>query len=271
MGSAIERVMQLWDEVTVDFLAGRSTTIRERLEGWYRSYTRLSDVQPEAFCEPYLGDLTRRPKMVLLAYNPGEVMPEFQVRRPEGDGRYVTELIDEYGSYSRWAASWPYLREPWRSYMRDVLKRRVDHHLLRLRFMQRWFEDPTLGQSHRVDFEVYPWHSTVFNANAFHPDPTIIRDFVLDPVAELEPEWVFAFGRWWVDTLPTLGAEVVARLGHGGDTYVGTAKDKAKRTILVALLHNGVKVVAEGHSGGAGPPGERELPYFRDAITRVLP
>ena len=265
MGPAIERLTQLWNGVTQDFLEGRHTNTRPPLDRWYRSYKRLDDVQLNAFCEPYLGDLTKSPKMVLLAYNPGEVMPSYQVRGA-ADGVYVKEMLTDYPSYSQWAASWPYLRDPWRTYIRDVLRRRVDHHLLRLRFMQRWFEDPSLTPNDRVDFEVYPWHSTVFNAKAFFPERDLIRDYVLEPVTELHPEWVFAFGRWWVDNLPNLGVEVEAVLGHGGSPYVGTAKERAKRTIMVGRLGNGVRVVAEGHSGGAGPPGGKELPYFRDAV-----
>lgn len=106
---ACETLTVFWDWVVEEFLAGGSAVPSElaRWSGAYRGQGRGAVVL-DAFPEPYLGPLDRRPAGVFLALNPGHAHLDFQSRT----GVFADE-IRTAGSYSAWAASWPYRRDPW--------------------------------------------------------------------------------------------------------------------------------------------------------------
>jgi hypothetical protein len=73
---ARDRVRDLWEEVTRDFLAGRESWQRGPLAEWRAAYSGVVDEQ--AMAEPFLGPLFGQPKAAFLALNPGPVKSEFQ-------------------------------------------------------------------------------------------------------------------------------------------------------------------------------------------------
>jgi hypothetical protein len=195
--------------------------------------------------------------MVFLALNPGRAF-EFQQRQ----GSFARR-IEALGSYSAGAASWPYLNGDW-----DAEVRRPNgHHVARLNFMRRWHDDmpDPLGPEHMSAFELYPWHSTRVTGR-IRPDPTLIREFVWDPIAEIGAP-VFAFGAPWFAMLQDgLGLEVIERLGAGGRDY-GSAVPSRAITVFESPV--GLPVVAEKHGGSAGPPNVDETRRLRDAIHHL--
>ena len=117
-----------------------------------------------------------------------------------------------------------------------------------------------------VGFELYPWHSTAVTS-LMRPDPDVIREFVWQPVAELGAP-VFAFGAPWFFILEkSLGLQVVDRLGPGGRRYPSAV---ASRSVIVLKNEGGITVIAEKHSGSAGPPSPSETVYLRQALDRWL-
>lgn len=98
---------RFWDDTISAWLDGGSCVPSE-IAAWFDCYrgTGRGQVDPEAFPEPYFGDLRSRPAAVVLALNPGEVFPEFQYR-----GGHFANEIRHLGAYSMWAKGWPYLRE----------------------------------------------------------------------------------------------------------------------------------------------------------------
>jgi hypothetical protein len=81
-----------------------------RLRSWADAYRGRGrgEVNLNALPEPYLGALDHRPVGVFLALNPGRAVLGFQGR----SGLFADE-IRHHGTYSAWAATWPYLRDPW--------------------------------------------------------------------------------------------------------------------------------------------------------------
>ena len=49
------------------------------------------------------------PRLVVMGLNPGYFDPPHQART----GKFAAEIRDRYGSFSTWARSCPYDRDPW--------------------------------------------------------------------------------------------------------------------------------------------------------------
>jgi hypothetical protein len=244
----------VWESVISDFLHGRRA-LPSPLDRWQASYRggAAGKVELDAFPEPYLGRLDREPRMVFLALNPGRADLRFQSET----GVFAQE-IRTMGSYRAWAASWPYLRDPW-----VAEKGKNRHHSGRLEFMRRWC-GAALEPDAMLALELYPWHSTRVTG-AIRPDPSIVREFIWDPIEELEDPLVFAFGAPWFPILEgKLGLEVIRRLGREGRRYPTRV---ASRTVMVMRSPGGALVVAEKHEGAAGPPSAEEVCLLKEELA----
>lgn len=208
----------------------------------------------DAFPEPWVGRLDAATcKGVMLGLNPGRADLAFQGH----DGLFAQE-IRQRGSYSEWAASWPYLRDPW-----VATKGPNRFPRSRLRFLRDWTGEAGLAAEAMVTVEMYPWHSTAITG-AMRPERAVdaIRRWVLDPVRALGAP-VFAFGSPWLRILPTLGFREVDRLGQRGRPY---GSKVSSRAVHVYEL-DGLRIVAEKHLGAAGPPSSTETTLLRAALT----
>lgn len=170
--------------------------------------------------------------------------------------------IREAGSYSRWAQRFP-----------DWARHAPTPNTFftgRLRFAQDWLQRPDLRLDDCANVELYPWHSYKFNKGAFRPGPAaldLIERLVLAPLAEAGCPAIFGFGAVWAELLPRLGFTQVFRLStRDGDTWPLAPKD---RTISV-FARDGLRVVSEHHSGGAGPPKRSEVAPLRDRLAPHL-
>ncbi len=253
---ACRSVVQLWDDAVAAFLSGQSA-VPTALSSWSRAYAGrdAGEVTFDAFPEPYLGSLLADPLGVFLALNPGRADLRFQGR----DGRFADE-INRFGSYSAWAATWPYLRDPW-----VAENGRNRHHSSRMTFLRNWHDRSDLSGDHMVGFELYPWHSTAVTG-AMRPDPYVIDEYVLQPLRELGST-VFAFGKEWLSLLEhRLGLDAVERLGRGGRPYGSLVPSRA----VVIFRDGDLTIVAESHSGSAGPPSRPETEFLRAAVESAL-
>jgi hypothetical protein len=250
-----------WDQAIGGFLAGGpAVPPGPRMRSWFEAYRGPGRgpgaVDLAALPEPYLGALDHRPVGVFLDLHPGQAHQDFQGR----SGRFADE-IRHHGTYSGWAATWPYLRDPW-----VAAKGTIPFLTSRRNFLGTWTSHPTLTADAMVVFELYPWHIATMTG-PMRPDPGIVREFVWQPVRELGAP-VFAFGKPWFDLLEHgFGLQVVDRLGAGGRPY---ATEVAGRAVLVLRDQDGPVVVAEKHLGGAGPPRRSETLVLREAVEPWL-
>ncbi len=258
-GDSIAQLTATWDTAVDGFLNGdNDSALPDDLRDWFDSYAGrgAGQVDGDAIPEPFLGPLAPNPKAVFLALNPGRAFA-FQRR----DGRFA-DRIRQLGSYTDWAATWPYVDGDWEAAGQPPNR----HHQSRLRFLRRWLGQQDLPASAMLSFELYPWHSTRVTA-AMKPDPSTIKRYVWDPIAELGRPLVFAFGADWFRNLEQLGFQKVAHLGRGGKNYGSTV---TSRSVLVLEGPSGVTVIAEKHAGSAGPPNAAETLKLRDAVEAAL-
>ena len=126
-----------WDQVIGRFLVdGPAVPPDPQMRSWAEAYRGRGRgaVNRDALPEPYLGPLDHQPVAVFLALNPGEAVLDFQGR----SGLFADE-IRHHGTYSAWAATWPYLRNPW-----VAAKGTNRHHTSRLKFLRTWTGQATL-------------------------------------------------------------------------------------------------------------------------------
>ncbi len=260
--SACQRVAELWNDVIAGFLRGEETHVRPPLDKWYGAYSGRGkgEVDLSCFPEPYLGDLLGSPRAAILALNPGGGVHEFQAK----EGIFAKE-IREKGSYREWAKSWPYLGGSWG-------KNR--HHKARMTFLRRWFGDDTLLPKDRIDFELFPWHSQAVTGPMV-PDPEIIREFIWEPLKELRVEFIFAFGRPWLDLLEKGNfpeVQVTDRIGEGGRIYASSRKKTSRTAVVKASTPWGGWLIIGKQLGFAGPPSGREIESIKHAFGfKVIP
>jgi hypothetical protein len=256
MGPACAAVATFWDQHINAWLAGEdpmSGTLRRWFDGYDGAWP--DHATRKGFPEPYLGDLlghVTTPRMVFLAFHPGEYVPQFQAR----DGIFADE-IRQRGSYSAWARTQPYLRTPW---IREMGRKRSRFYTTHQSFAQRWSED-TAAADNMLIFEAYPWHITTARVR-LDPSSDIIEEFVWQPVAEFPVQDIFGFGRTW-ERLASRTLPLREALGAGGRDYGSSV---ASRAVRIYELPSGQRLIVEWHPGGVGPPSESEVAVLRKAL-----
>lgn len=247
------RIADFWDSVIDEFLEG-AFPLPPPLDRWINAYSGSGEgaVDHDAFPEPYAGPILGDARAVVLGLNPGTSFPAWQHR----DGILANE-IRSLGGYRHMARTSAVSREPWLSDLGPV-----GYYTNRLRLMQRWNEDPSLGDEHLLTFELYPWHSRKVTG-AMRPDPDIIDSMIFKPISETGVRHVFAFGAEWFRVLDGLGLERVVTLGMGGEPYGSRV---ASRTVSIYRGEGDFVIVVEKHSGSAGPPSTIETEILREAL-----
>jgi hypothetical protein len=272
----LKRMTRFWDQHVNDWLNDNDTLAENDhalLERWFDSYSGKGRgaVTREAMPEPWIGDLTSpdHARMVILGLNPGDYKERLQAR----DGMYAEE-VRKLGSYSKWAATNPYLRDPW------IAKKDSGpnvygvngYHTNRLAFARRWLDDSNLPESSVILLELYPWHSTGVTG-PMQPAPDIIRRYVWEPLDELtNVNDIFAFGKPWSSLIERLRnnqidkgeLQLVDILGKGGRDYGSSV---ASRSVRVYCRPSGKRIIVEWHSGSAGPPSAEETSKLKNALA----
>lgn len=211
--------------------------------------TGRGEVTTEAFPEPYIGPLSPdrgEPRVVALGLNPGEADISFQGR----GGVFEQEIVDQ-GGYAAWASTAPYLREPWRS------AHRHNRYSADLRtFAQRWTLDASVRSEDVLVFELYPWHSDKVTAE-IHVDPQVIEKFIWEPLAEIDTDTVFAFGKDWAAVALDLGL---------AETRAAVRFAVPSRRLRTFELRSGQRLAIVWQPGYSGPPGENDVEALREAL-----
>lgn len=246
--SALPNLVAFWDREIERWIGG-DLEVPTQLRPWFESYQGkgAGAVCLDVFPEPYTGRLIDNSEpVVMLGLNPGGALPQFQAR----GGHFATQL--EAMSYHDWASTAPYASDLWESVHGPNRFYRN-----RFKFAQQLFARTNWDISDGVFFELYPYHSSRVTAR-MNPPADVLREFVLDPIAELNAEFVFAFGKPWFDVPRRMN------LAAGRELKVDWAT--TSRTAKVFALPSGQDLIAIAQSGYAGPPGAADT----DALAKAL-
>jgi hypothetical protein len=156
-------------------------------------------------------------------------------------------------SYHDWASTTPYASELWESVHGPNRFYRN-----RFKFAQRLFERPEWDIANGVFFELYPYHSSRVTG-PMSPPADVLREFVLDPIGELNSNFVFAFGKPWFDVPRRLD------LPAGRDLKVNWATPS--RSAKLIPLRSGQELVVMAQHGYAGPPGAADTNALASALN----
>jgi hypothetical protein len=108
--------------------------------------------------------------------------------------------------------------------------------------------------------ELYPWHSTKVNA-PIAPPQSVLDQFLWGPLAEIDLDTVFAFGKDWVYAARRLGLE---------ETHVwgpNAFRTSARQGAVFRLPCQHQRLVVLWQSGYAGPPGGDDVQRLRELLA----
>ena len=255
--SARERVADLWDEVVANWRPGQDVWPGP-LDDWFKSYRGRGSaaVDLDQYPDPWVGDLrglVREPRVVVLGLNPGIGYEELQ----GPNGTWTKRVLDTgyshclHRSPPEDPAAWiPVHKRP------SVYWVRVEH------FARRWLGDTSAGHRDLLNFELYPWHSPKLTGGLASP-PAIVREFVLDPVAEIAVPQVFAFGAAWFKVAAGLALPILAswetNRGDWPPEFTGWR-------VGVFGLPSGQQLVVSSQPGTGAPPSQAKVEALRVAL-----
>lgn len=246
---AREDVVTFWDEELARWTSG-DLEMSPEARRWFISYNGKGDgaVDLSVFPEPYIGPLSGSgaPALVMLGLNPGPPAPEFQ----GVDGIFTKQIAQT--SYSEWAGSGAYTGPQWES-----AKGRNKYQRDRLSFARRFVMDDDVQPEDLLYLELYPFHSKRVTA-PIRPPRDVLDRFLLDPLAEIDTEFVFAFGKPWHAAAETLGLD--SGLKVWAKWSIRSREARAYR------LPSGQRLVVMSQGGYAGPPGPADTEALRSEL-----
>jgi len=97
----------------------------------------------------------------------------------------------------------------------------------------------------------------------------LIGSYLAQPIAALESDWTFAFGKPWFDVPPAIGFDKVFEIGgNSADRW-----DNQTPSRIVGVFVNrssACRNIAMHHIGGAGPPKQGEVASLRKLLDSEL-
>ena len=269
MGSHRERVADLWDAYLEAWLEGdaaldvwlgsQDRAVARDLKRWQASYAGRGAGAVDLSCypDPYTGDLRGsevESRLVVLGLNPGVAYPSLQGRK----GIWAERI--RRSSYSRCFdrsppddPEWDAVHGGQSAYWRNLTS-----------FGARWCGDD-FSWRQVLNLELYPWHSASLTAGLNCP-PDIVERYILQPLAEVSTEHVFAFGSNWDAVCRLLGFRVLRRYGEGGEPFPGVACPGWK-VVLCTAPGLGKEIVVSWQRGYAGPLGEQRTATLRRIVA----
>ena len=257
VAGARQRVSEIWDHVLAEWMEGREVWHSPEFEDlgrWFHSYAARVDLQH--YPDPYVGDLLGKrhePRLVLLGLNPGVGYDNLQAR-----GGEWAEGIRLHG-YSNFHDRIPFQNPVWTRlhgkdspYWRNLVT-----------FSRRWTQDAEFSPHDVLNIELYPWHSDRVEG-AFRPPQDVLDRYVWEPLAELDQQVLFAFGKPWLEVCERAGLARVAWLGDHPDAQAPLPT--ANWNVVVFALPTGQHVVISWQAGYAGPPGPERALQLRAAL-----
>lgn len=249
MRPALTAMAEFWNSEIRRWVDG-DHVLSPTLRRWQRSYNGRADgvVDLDVFPEPFIGPLRRSaaPALVMLGLNPGAPAPSFQ-----GPNGIFTQQIART-SYSEWAASGPYTCVAW-----ENANGRNKYHRDRAAFAQRLHQNESIRPEDLLYLELYPFHSRRVTG-PIRPPLDLLQRFVFDSIAELDVEFVFAFGSPWY------AAARMLTLGEGVSLEVAwSAPSRSARRYRINAEQS---LIVLSQSGYAGPPGPQDTEALRQEL-----
>jgi hypothetical protein len=252
-----EDVANFWDEYLARWTRGE-VEIPARLQDWAQAYNGrgAGAVQLQHYPDPFVGDLrgeTHTPRIVMLGLNPGIGFDGLQSQGGLWANRIAAKGYSQ--CFERSPAEDPngWLTEcggPSLYWSKAI------------RFAQRWLGDASAGVHDILNMELYPWHSRLANG-AMRVPPEFAKEFVFDPISEIDAELVFAFGADWFATAARMGLSVSKEFSN--EELQSPAK--ARWRLSVFDLTQDQKLVVSSQAGYAGPPGEARLIRMKQLLS----
>lgn len=247
--SSLSDVVEFWDAEIGRWVNGHQQ-LHSDIERWRSAYSGRGDgaVDLNAMPEPYVGPFAtdRAPALVMLGLNPGAAEPRFQAM----DGIYAERVRQT--SYSAWAATGPYSDQAWES-----IKGRNQYHQNRVAFARRLHHDPAIQPRDLLYVELYPFHSKRVTG-PIKPPADLLKRRILDPIAELDTPFVFAFGKPWLSAAQMLGLDA--------GTPIPVDWTTPSRDARRFPLTKNQSLVVITQLGYAGPPGEADTHALAAAL-----
>lgn len=246
-----DEVVEFWDAEIGRWARG-DHSLHPDLSRWLSSYRGrgAGTVDLTVLPEPYIGPLAtnRTPALVMLGLNPGAAAPAFQSMT----GIYSERI--RQSSYGQWAATGPYSDQAWES-----VNGRNTYQQNRVSFARRLHQDASIEAKDLLYVELYPFHSARVTAPIV-PPPDLLARFVLKPIADLDVQHVFAFGKPWLTAARLLG------LGDGSTLPVQWAT--SSRDAREFRLNNRQSLIVMTQLGYAGPPGAIDTEALAATLAR---
>lgn len=129
----------------------------------------------------------------------------------------------------------------------------------RVNFARRFHQDDSIQAKDLLYLELHPFHSARVTAPIVPPAELLTR-FVLHPIADLNVEQVFAFGKPWL---------TVARiLGLGDGRALPVQWTTSSRRAQAFPLNERQQLIVMTQLGYAGPPGAADTDALAAELAR---
>jgi hypothetical protein len=261
-----EQLRERWDREIKRWSEGADRPTDPLFAEWQRTYRGRGrcEVDLNAMPEPWIGEPTAAPGLVLMGLNPGPVKDEFQHR----DGIFPQAIAARFdGHWSSWARSSPYLTGEWPARVR----RPNGFWRGATAFVSGWVGGAVAAEA-VVSFELYPWHSARWDSRAFSGADEIVQEAIIKPIQSLGVRWGIGKGKAWWDLLERLsGQSGWQRLGGlGGPGESPCPSGVTHRRWLVVQSPTGLCVAAMKLKSMPVWPRESLVPAIRSALEHLV-
>ncbi|MGC4068440.1 MAG: hypothetical protein QM784_28100 [Polyangiaceae bacterium] len=265
------RVAELWDRYMAAWISGESALkawidaqgaeVASDLATWQSSYsgTGRGALDLDCFPDPFTGDLRGvrcEPTLVVLGLNPGVGYPELHGR----EGKWTNRIRES--TYSRCFERSPPGDMDWI----DLYGRESTYWRNLIAFGKRWCGHGFSFQQ-LLNLELYPWHSNSLTAGLQCP-PRIVERYVIQPLAEVNTNQIFAFGKPWLQICMGLNFDIIAEYGDNATQFPGPTTS-GWRVVVFRSRTMKAPIVVSWQKGYAGPPGKSRISTLRTILDNA--
>ena len=132
------------------------------------------------------------------------------------------------------------------------------YHRNRLQFARRLHGDPSIEATDLLYMELYPFQSKRVTG-PMAPPPDLLARYILNPIAELDVPFVFAFGKPWLAVATAIG------LGQGRQLDIAWATpSRSARSYPLTRRQSLIVMTQHAYSG---PPGRADTEALRVTLA----
>lgn len=183
----LNEYIKMWDDYFIESLKTKDyIPTNPTLKKYYDSYNVCkghSKKEVDYIPEPFFGDI-KKASVVIINTNPGGILP-FQSWK---DGDFPSEMRESlnggsFTPYSDWAKKFIYFDD--KVNYDEKAGNGKDFWRNRLKYINSVI-DTDITKENLFAFEIYPWHSKSFDNKKFKDKSSIINEFILEPIMDME-------------------------------------------------------------------------------------